>query len=108
MVDELWLHAKVSRRLRVAFDKLKIDRTFVAGVDQARDSQAICAAVIALGHGLRIAVQARGTETEAEVATLRRLGCHLFQGYLFDPPLSADDLAARLRAPRAAELTAAG
>lgn len=86
----------------LAFDKLTIDRGFVAGVDAARDSQAICAALIALGRELEIVVQAAGAETAAEVATLRRLGCNLFQGQFFAAPLPAQELVARLRTPRAA------
>lgn len=69
------------------FDKLKIDREFVASVDCQRDSQAICQSIIALGRGLGIEVLAEGVERWEEFAWLRRHGCTLYQGYYFSKPL---------------------
>lgn len=71
----------------LGFDKIKIDREFVAGVHARRDCQAICQSVIALGRGLGIQVLAEGVEQRAEYAWLRRAGCELFQGFYFSPPL---------------------
>ena len=73
----------------VGFDKIKIDRAFVTDVEQRRDSQAICASVLALGRGLGIKVLAEGVETAAEYAWLRTHGCELFQGYYFARPLDS-------------------
>lgn len=81
------------------FDKLKIDRSFVTQVDQRRDSQAICTALMALGRGLGIAVLAEGVETPAEYAWLRSQGCRLFQGYHFARPLSSADFVSFVRGP---------
>lgn len=81
------------------FDKLKIDRSFVTQVDQRRDSQAICTALMALGRGLGIAVLAEGVETPAEYAWLRAQGCRLFQGYHFARPLSSADFVSFVRGP---------
>lgn len=69
------------------FDKIKIDREFVTDVDQRRDSQAICRAILALGQGLGIRVLAEGVETAAEYSWLRVQGCRHFQGYHFARPL---------------------
>jgi predicted signal transduction protein with EAL and GGDEF domain len=75
------------------FDRLKIDREFIQDVDQAATSQAICKSLIQLASGLGIEVLAEGTETAAEVAIMRSLGCGLFQGYHFARPVSADKFA---------------
>jgi EAL domain-containing protein (putative c-di-GMP-specific phosphodiesterase class I) len=69
------------------FDKIKIDREFVTAVDQRRDSQAICRAILALGQGLGIRVLAEGVETADEYAWLHAQGCRYFQGYYFARPL---------------------
>ncbi|MDP1875506.1 bifunctional diguanylate cyclase/phosphodiesterase [Phenylobacterium sp.] len=83
-------YSSLSYLKNLPFDKLKIDREFVAQIDQRRDSRAICRALIELGRGLDLLVLAEGVETEAEVACLRSLGCHVFQGYHFSRPLSGE------------------
>ena len=83
-------YSSLSYLKNLPFDKLKIDREFVAQIDQRRDSRAICRALIELGRGLDLLVLAEGVETEAEVACLRGLGCHVFQGYHFSKPLSGE------------------
>ena len=83
-------YSSLSYLKNLPFDKLKIDREFVTDVDQRANSRAICSALMALGQGLDLLVLAEGVETDAEVATLRELGCEVFQGYHFSKPLSAD------------------
>ncbi len=80
------------------FDKLKIAREFVSGVDAASNNQAICRAVIELAHGLGIAVLAEGAETLAEVRAMHAMGCNLFQGFYFARPMQAAAFALLLRA----------
>ncbi|HET8785085.1 MAG TPA: EAL domain-containing protein, partial [Candidatus Limnocylindrales bacterium] len=83
-------------------DTIKIDRTFVAGIEDAAD-RSIVEAVVALAHGLGIGVVAEGIETEAQADKLRELGCDLGQGFLFSRPVAADQTLALLRdRPRAA------
>jgi len=69
-------------------DTIKIDRTFVAGIDEIAD-RSIVDAVIALAHGLGIGVVAEGIETTRQAERLRELGCDLGQGYLFSRPVPA-------------------
>ncbi len=78
-------------------DTIKIDRTFVAGLDSAVD-RSIVEAVIALAHGLSISVVAEGIETEPQFEILRSMGCDIGQGYLFARPLPALE-ASRLLSP---------
>lgn len=89
-------HSNFAYLRSLPFSKLKIDREFVCHIDSRPGSQAICKSLVELGAGLGIAVLAEGVERIEEVACLRKLGCHLFQGYYFDRPLTADDFSARL------------
>ena len=70
---------------------LKIDRTFLLGIPEARDA-AIVSSVIAMGHALGLTVVAEGVETEEQARFLREQGCDLCQGYLFGRPTSADEI----------------
>lgn len=69
-------------------DTIKIDRSFVAGIDGIAD-RSIVDAVVALAHGLGIGVVAEGIETARQAERLRELGCDLGQGYLFARPMTA-------------------
>jgi diguanylate cyclase (GGDEF)-like protein len=75
-------YASLSSLQSFPFDKIKIDRTFVAGVDTNPQSAEIVRAVIGLGKALKIPVIAEGVETEAERAFLMREGCGEMQGHL--------------------------
>ena len=99
-------YSSLSYLKHLPLDTIKIDRTFVAGLDGAAD-RSIVDAVIGLAHGLRISVVAEGIETEAQFETLRAMGCDLGQGYLFAKPLPAADATRLLRPSRSAAATRA-
>jgi EAL domain-containing protein (putative c-di-GMP-specific phosphodiesterase class I) len=92
-------YSSLSYLKNLPFSKLKIDREFVSNVDQRRDSQAICRALIELARGLDIKVLAEGAETREEVETLRGLGCSMFQGYFFAKPLAGEDFIRTVQDP---------
>lgn len=92
-------YSSLSYLKNLPFSKLKIDREFVTNVDQRRDSQAICRALVELARGLEIRVLAEGTETREEVETLRGLGCNMFQGYFFARPMTGDEFIKTVRNP---------
>ncbi|HUI69792.1 MAG TPA: EAL domain-containing protein [Spirochaetia bacterium] len=71
-------------------DILKIDRTFVNGVDSDTHDKAIARSVIALADAFDLTVTAEGIETEAQAFQLLEMGCHRGQGYLFSKPMPAD------------------
>ncbi|MDX1755694.1 MAG: EAL domain-containing protein [Marinobacter sp.] len=73
-------------------DRLKIDRSFVQGLDERSESQVIAALVVEMGHQLKLEVIAEGVETESELALLRRLGCDDAQGNLYAEPLAKDEV----------------
>ena len=88
-------------------DTIKIDRSFVAGIDGIAD-RSIVDAVIALAHGLGIGVVAEGIETDRQADRLLELGCDLGQGYLFARPMPAADARRFLRVGAAAPVDLAG
>ena len=90
-------YSSLSYLKNLPFSKLKIDREFVDRVDQRRDSQAICAALVELSRRLGITVLAEGVERREEVDALQTLGCGMFQGYFFSPPLAAAAFAAKAK-----------
>jgi diguanylate cyclase (GGDEF)-like protein/PAS domain S-box-containing protein len=73
-------------------DVIKIDRSFVAGIDSGSAERAVVAAILTLSAELGLTVIAEGIERETELAELRRLGCLYGQGFLFSPPRPAADL----------------
>ena len=75
------------------FDKIKIDRSFMADVTTRADSQAIIQAVIGLGKSLGMSTTAEGIETEEQLAMVRAQGVSEVQGFLFSPPLQPAALA---------------
>jgi EAL domain-containing protein (putative c-di-GMP-specific phosphodiesterase class I) len=79
-------------------DTIKIDRSFVSGLDDDDANLPIVQAVIALAHGLGIDVVAEGIETVAQLDRLRALVCDRGQGYFYARPLPPDELTAMLAA----------
>jgi len=73
-------------------DTLKIDQSFVRGVDQQPGCRAIISSVLTLVRGLDLRVIAEGIETESQLSFLRDLGCDEGQGFLMGRPMSADAL----------------
>jgi EAL domain-containing protein (putative c-di-GMP-specific phosphodiesterase class I) len=69
-------------------DLLKVDRSFLAELDQDGSARVV-AAVVGLGKALGLEVVAEGVETREQVTELMRLGCPMAQGYLFSRPLSS-------------------
>lgn len=66
-------------------DTVKIDRTFVAGIDRSGDDYAIISAMVRLVQVLDKQVVAEGVETEQQLELLKDLGCDMAQGFLFSP-----------------------
>ncbi len=66
---------------------LKIDRSFVEDIISDLKVAAIAKAIVVMSQGLGLAVIAEGVETQEQQDSLLRMGCRLFQGYLFSRPL---------------------
>jgi diguanylate cyclase (GGDEF)-like protein/PAS domain S-box-containing protein len=74
-------------------DSLKIDRSFVMGLHEKPQNVEIVRAVLNLGQSLDRRVIAEGVETAEQLATLRKLGVPIGQGYLLSRPLRAEQVA---------------
>jgi diguanylate cyclase (GGDEF)-like protein len=70
------------------FDKIKIDKSFTAGVLKRSDCKAVVASTLALAQGLGIVTTAEGVETEEQFEYMRAAGVDLAQGYLFGRPVA--------------------
>ena len=68
-------------------DTLKIDRSFISGIEHQEKNLDITRTIITLAHSLELDAIAEGVETQEQLEILRALGCEYGQGYLFSPPL---------------------
>lgn len=82
---------------RFPVDTLKIDQSFVRGIEHDANDMAIADAIIGMARGLHLKVIAEGVETAGQAAYLKSRGCALAQGYYYSEPLAADAFAALLR-----------
>jgi EAL domain-containing protein (putative c-di-GMP-specific phosphodiesterase class I) len=77
---------------RLPFDKLKIDRGFVAALEHSANAGVIIQAVITLGRALNMSIVVEGIETEEQRTLVRLAGCDEMQGDLFGKPVPRDEI----------------
>jgi EAL domain-containing protein (putative c-di-GMP-specific phosphodiesterase class I) len=87
----------MSQLLKLPFDKIKIDRSFIDRLGKDPQSDVIVRATIGLAKGLGLATTAEGVETAEQLATLRAEGCMQGQGYLFGRGIPAEEIADLLK-----------
>ncbi len=90
---------------QLPFDRLKIDRGFVAALDHSANAGVVIQAIVALGRALGLSVLIEGVETEEQRVLLRLAGCSEMQGFLFARPAPREEID-RLVATNAAALPA--
>jgi EAL domain-containing protein (putative c-di-GMP-specific phosphodiesterase class I) len=83
---------------RFPIDVLKLDRTFISGLERDESSAAMAEVFVQLGRVLRIETVAEGVETMGEAELLRGLDCQLAQGFLFSRPVDPASIGALLLA----------
>jgi diguanylate cyclase (GGDEF)-like protein len=81
-------YSSLSYLWKFPFDKVKIDRSFVAEMDTDPKAAAIVNTIVAMGKTLELRITAEGVETQAQAQALRVAGCDQAQGYLYGRPLS--------------------
>lgn len=81
---------------RLPLSELKVDKSFVDGLGEDQDDEAIAEAILGLAHSLGLDTVAEGVETERQLEWLRRHGCKAVQGYLFSRPLEAGSFEAMM------------
>ncbi len=80
-------------------DLIKVDRSFVAEIDENNNNAKLVEIIALLSKALGIPLVAEGVEEESQLAFLKNLGCEMGQGYLYSPPVDG---------ARAAELIKSG
>ena len=80
-------------------DRLKVDRSFVAGLGTSELDTTIITSVVALAHNLGLRVVAEGVETEAELEAVGAMGCDEVQGFLLGRPGPAEAFRPRRTVP---------
>jgi diguanylate cyclase (GGDEF)-like protein len=93
-------YSSLSYLQRFPFDKIKIDRCFVDGIDESSGSSCIVQAVVNIATARNITTTAEGVETTQQRDLLRTLGCTEMQGYLFSPAKPAAELKRLLFSPQ--------
>jgi diguanylate cyclase (GGDEF)-like protein/PAS domain S-box-containing protein len=89
---------------RFPIDIIKIDRSFIQGIEHNPKDAAIAANLVSLAHALGLVAVAEGIETPGQLEQLRELGCDLGQGYLLGrpaPAVAVSELLAAQRTPAA-------
>ena len=83
------------------FDRIKIDRSFVADLLDGNEAVAIVHAILSLASSLKMQTTAEGVETAVQQRLLQAAGCDEMQGYLFSQPLPASGIGELIRLRRA-------
>ncbi len=93
-------YSSLSYLQRLPVDTLKIDRSFITGIEHNPRHLDITRAIITLAHSLGMDVVAEGIENCQQVKILADLGCEYGQGYYFSPPLPEKDVVPFLEQPK--------
>jgi diguanylate cyclase (GGDEF)-like protein/PAS domain S-box-containing protein len=93
-------YSSLSYLRKYKFDKIKIDRFFVEGIEREPENLAIIDAMIRLGNDLKMALTIEGVETEDQFQTLLGRGCSEIQGFLISKPMPADHVSDYLKTSR--------
>jgi len=84
---------------QIRADELKIDKSFILGLDQSSRDALLVKSTIDLAHSLGLRVTAEGVETPTALALLRGMGCDMAQGYLIGRPVAIAALTEHLSTP---------
>jgi diguanylate cyclase (GGDEF)-like protein/PAS domain S-box-containing protein len=90
-------YSAINHLKRFPFDALKVDRSFIRGLEDNTEDQAVTTAIIAMAHSLEILVIGEGVETAEELKFLLGEGCDQVQGFYFSEPLPHEDFTEMLQ-----------
>jgi diguanylate cyclase (GGDEF)-like protein/PAS domain S-box-containing protein len=99
-------YSALSRLHHFPIDTVKIDRSFITGIERDRNKAQLVKGIVSLAESLNLIVVAEGVEHPAQAEQLRAMRAHYGQGYLFSPPVAADRVWALLQDPAALTVAA--
>ena len=82
---------------RFPIDTLKVDQSFIRDIASSVSDAEIARTIVQLAHGLGLRVVAEGVETMEQLLFLKEQRCHHIQGFFYSPPVTHDEIGARLR-----------
>lgn len=85
-------YSSLSRLRQLPIDCVKLDRSFVRGLDGDVRARLVVRAAVVLAHGLGAKVVAEGIENESQAVAAARIGCDYLQGYLLGTPVTAEHI----------------
>jgi EAL domain-containing protein (putative c-di-GMP-specific phosphodiesterase class I) len=89
-------HSSLSYLKHLPINKLKIDRSFIMGIPEDKDDCAIVDAIVAISKSLNLNLVAEGVETIAQKEFLMSKSCYTIQGYLYDKPMSTEEITKKI------------
>ncbi|ANY20529.1 Phytochrome-like protein cph2 [Tsuneonella dongtanensis] len=97
-VDDFGIgHASLHYLRQIPADEVKIDRSFVTGIETSTEDRALVRTAIDMIHSLGRTAVAEGVENKATVDMLRVMGCDVAQGYFYYRPITMETLVSRLQ-----------
>lgn len=82
-------YASLAQLRALPFDQIKIDRSFVAGLENTEEDEKLVEAIIQMGKSLNMPVTAEGIENEGILTALRKMGKLKGQGFLYGKPIDS-------------------
>jgi diguanylate cyclase (GGDEF)-like protein len=89
-------YSSLSYLQRLPIDVLKIDKSFIDGIDRRTDRAVLASTIVRLGRSLGLVTVAEGVERADQLRTLESFGCDIVQGYLLARPQPPEELESRL------------
>lgn len=83
-------YSSLSQLTRLPIDVIKLDRSFITGIDQNYQSQSLVRSLLGLARAFGFAIVAEGVETEREVQFLKDIGVDYAQGYYYSKPMAPE------------------
>jgi EAL domain-containing protein (putative c-di-GMP-specific phosphodiesterase class I) len=81
----------MERLNELPFVELKLDRSYVSGCSSDAHKRAICHSVVSLARRSGVRTVAEGIEAAADLKTLKEMGYHAGQGFIFAKPMPRDE-----------------
>ena len=85
-------YSSLSYLSRFPIETLKVDRSFIVSMTTDSNNAAIVNGIVSLAHSLDMTVVAEGVDAAEQLTYLRAYRCDMIQGYIFSPPVPADDI----------------